>query len=494
MRFFSFFQKMIRPFYFSQDIPSQKNKSISLHTFFGWESISVDQTIQSGTYLYGLFRSVIKMFPKQTRAKQILVLGLGAGTCLRVIHKRFPDAHIVAVEYDEVMIQLTRGFFLKRHSYDWLEIKQGDVIDVLPLLNQSFDLIFVDLFCGSSVSPAVSRPEFLRQIHRLLSWDGYLIVNFYLEEASLSGKIEQVFSSHMKKRYGTNKIGFFRHYGKGRVGEVLPNGFFDKEQSRQYLASHTSRAKRTRLREGQNILGLQSLVGSISWERYVGDQAPDLSSGPQIRIIQWQPLTKHHVRGWIPVPRFLSSVYKKGIAIIDEELYWNKWSSQAKRQRSQFLRNSHFICESVDLETFKRAYHDSKALDWFTRTAFLRVITFHVLARPTNVNLWVIKNKNQEARIVAGLVTVDFHDISQSVHMCSFIHKEAKSESLGVPLIDQWYKHCLEHGIRFANFGILRQDSDPHAWQGYTNFKRQFHLQEICYPPLLFRIIFPSKR
>ena len=164
MRFFSFFQKMIRPFYFSQDIPSQKNKSISLHTFFGWESISVDQTIQSGTYLYGLFRSVIKMFPKQTRAKQILVLGLGAGTCLRVIHKRFPDAHIVAVEYDEVMIQLTRGFFLKRHSYDWLEIKQGDVIDVLPLLNQSFDLIFVDLFCGSSVSPAVSRPEFLPDI------------------------------------------------------------------------------------------------------------------------------------------------------------------------------------------------------------------------------------------------------------------------------------------------------------------------------------------
>ncbi len=494
MRFVSFVQKIIRRLYFSQDLISQKNKKISLHSFFGWESVSVDQTIQSGTYIYGFFRSIMKMFPKQTRAKQILVLGLGAGTCLKVIRKRFPEAHIVAIEYDEVMVQLAREFVLKKQSHDWLEIKQGDVLDVLPLLNQSFDLIFVDLFCGSRVSPSVSTSELLQQLQRLLSWEGYLVVNFYLEATSISQRVEAFFSSHGKKRYDTNDVGLFRHYGKGRIGEVLPEGFFDKEQSRQYLTAHTSRAKRTQLREEPGVLGLQSSLGSISWERYVGDHPPDLSPSSQIRLIQWQPLTSQQHRGWIPVPRYLSSIYKKGIAIIDQEAYWNMWSSQAKRQRAKFLHQENLFCERVDVKTFEQAYHDSKALDWFTRTAFLRVITFHVLARPASVNLWVIKDKNQEGRIIAGLVTVDFDDISQSVHMCSFIHKEAKSEALGVPLIDEWYKHCLDRGIRFANFGILRQGSDPRAWQGYTNFKRQFHLHEICYPPLLFRVVFLSKR
>ena len=494
MIFPSFFQRIIRRLYFSQDVTSQKNKKISLHSCFGWESVVVDQTIQSGTYIQGLFRLIMKMFPKQTRAKQILVLGLGAGTCLKIIHKRFPKAHIIAIEYDEVMIQLTRESFSKKQSYDWLEIKQGDVLDVLPLLNQSFDIIFVDLFCGSKVSPSVSTPEFLQQLHRLLSWEGYLVVNFYLEETSLSRWIEQVFSSHEKKSYNTNKIGLFRHYGKGRVGEVLPQGFLDKEQSRQYLTTHISKSKRTQLRENKGNLDLQSLLGFISWERYVGDQQPDLAASNYIRFIQWQPLTTQQQQGWIPVSRYLSSSYKKGIGIIDQQQYWNGWSLQAKRQRSKFFHSDHFVCERVDLKTFEQAYHDSKALDWFTRSAFLHVITFHVLARPSCVNFWVIKNKEQEGRIIAGLVTVDFEDISQSVHMSSFIHKDFKSESLGVPLIDEWYKHCLDRGIRFANFGILRQDRDPRAWQGYTNFKRQFHLYEICYPSLLFRIVLPSKR
>ncbi len=441
--------------------------------------------------MQAVFRGMLRLLPRGLTPRKILVLGLGAGGCVPVIQKRFPGVHLVALEYDDVMVALAKATYLREAKEGSVEIIVGDIRETLPRLAMEFDVILVDVFCGSKVAPVLSTKEVLEELSRLLTSRGYLLVNLFREREPVSKTIEDVFCLHTTKRVRYNDIGLFRHQGMGRPGEELPQGFQDREQSRFYLEA-LNPSTSTQIIQEHGMLGLRTRIGPVWVDRCVSSHEPSVSPTRHIRLISWQPTEGSQFPGWWRIPDPFACRFLKGVAILESPTYWTLWSSHAKRHRKKFLERDQYEIQEVDLQTFADAYHATKFLGPVTRRTFIRVLRYHLASHAEHVHLTVVRRLSDK-RILSGLATIDYPDISQSTHVIAFIHRDAQGTSVGVGLIDQWFRRCLDHQIRFLNFGILRGPRDPRSWQGYTDFKRQFHLIEILYPRPVFRIVFPKR-
>jgi predicted membrane-bound spermidine synthase len=102
---------------------------------------------------------------KGRRRRQVLLLGLGAGSVAQAVRALDPDARIVGVELDPGVVRLARRHFgLDRLG---VELVIGDALEFLKRDRQRFDLIVEDLFVGP--------PRSVRKPERLLA-DGYRLI------------------------------------------------------------------------------------------------------------------------------------------------------------------------------------------------------------------------------------------------------------------------------------------------------------------------------
>ena len=85
-------------------------------------------------------------------AGEALMLGLGSGAGPIALLANFPDMSVTVIEVDPVLIETTKKWFpLVRHylSTGRLRLEVGDANEVVPRLQQSYDLAFVDVYTGS---------------------------------------------------------------------------------------------------------------------------------------------------------------------------------------------------------------------------------------------------------------------------------------------------------------------------------------------------------
>lgn len=110
--------------------------------------------------------------------RQVLLLGLGAGSVAQAVRALDPDARIVGVELDPGVVRLARRHFgLDRLG---VELVIGDALEFLKRDRQRFDLIVEDLFVGPPRT--VRKPQWLladgyRLIRRRLRRGGYVTSN-----------------------------------------------------------------------------------------------------------------------------------------------------------------------------------------------------------------------------------------------------------------------------------------------------------------------------
>jgi len=473
--------EIIEPFFSRKEIFSFKNGKIKVTKFFGKYSVVAGGCFQSGPYVDRLFRKLLKKVPRSEKIKSVLVLGLGAGGVVREILKRFPQASIVAVEHDPVMIGLSHNYLGKKY-FDRLELISEDAGKFVAKTAREFDIIIVDLFKGSTVSHLLQKLSFVKKIGKLLQKDGYLLINFYRDEEKVVPIFDKVFSRWQNLKYSLNRMAVYRHFGQGKIGDPLPEKYINKEQSQIYLKTL---AQGGRLICAGKVYGIRKKFGFFYVESYVANQEPKIEKFPHIRIIFWQPLTKKFVRGWLP-NLFSGRLKQIGIAKVDSPRYFRNWSKHAQRHRKKWLNQKEFEISETDFETFKKAYHFSKSVDWFLRIGFLRVIKYHLGRHKEDVHLFCARSK-KDGKIIGGLAVVDYPDISQSTHVISFISPFAKNTSVGVGLIDHWHQHALENKLRFLNFGLVWRKGNPRAWKGYSRFKKQFNLYLLVCPRSLIK-------
>ena len=113
--------------------------------------------------------------------KRILILGLGGGVLSNAMHQISPDAEIVNVDIDPVVVKLARKYFdYSENEKVSTEIKDGRVFVKRALLKeQKFDWIVLDAFNGDYIPEHMMTKEFLTEVKDLLSENGFVSANTF---------------------------------------------------------------------------------------------------------------------------------------------------------------------------------------------------------------------------------------------------------------------------------------------------------------------------
>jgi spermidine synthase len=148
----------------------------------GKNRLYVAGMLQSGGLLEGVWKKALANI-NQPR-DNLLVLGLGGGTIVRLAAVKWPGVKIVSVEIDPVIIKLSKKFF-GMEAIPGLEIVSADAGEWVKKAvkeTKKFDLIVVDAYLKDEIPRRCKTAVFLNTIKRLLDKDGVAIFNQLLAE------------------------------------------------------------------------------------------------------------------------------------------------------------------------------------------------------------------------------------------------------------------------------------------------------------------------
>lgn len=172
---------------------------------------------QSGGILYSMWKGATKVLSSKYHVsgiKNVLILGLGAGTVAEVINKKWPDAKMVGVEIDPVMVDIGKKYF-NLNDVKNLKIVIDDAIKLKS--SENFDLIIVDLYKGYAIEKKIKSERFLQKIAQLLEKNGVVIFNVIsrqndnFEASIFLDKLHVIFKDNFCKRIIVNDIFFARN-------------------------------------------------------------------------------------------------------------------------------------------------------------------------------------------------------------------------------------------------------------------------------------------
>lgn len=190
---------------------SEKNGAIEVYKdIFGPWEISVDDCGQTTSYTHAMWVSAFKRLRaqlKKTDVKKVLMLGLGAGGQIGTIHKTFPHCALTVVEYDREMVQLAQETGLYK-PFPFPTVLLGDAKDVVPTIEDSFDLIILDLFAGPEPSPLGNDAHFIEQLRQRLTPQGLLLINIYKRAEYLETAL-RLFAHSAVWKFRLNNLGAF---------------------------------------------------------------------------------------------------------------------------------------------------------------------------------------------------------------------------------------------------------------------------------------------
>lgn len=162
---------------------SDFNGDIKLIRFADDLRLDVGGLTQSGNVMVGIFDiGLSHLLPKGYRPESILVLGLGGGSVIRYLRRRYPSARLTAVEIDPVMIDIARKHF-GVGKVKSLTIVNTDAVKFIKETKRKFSLILVDCYQGFKTPPGFDDIKVLQKMkaisdHLLINrlyWDDFKI-------------------------------------------------------------------------------------------------------------------------------------------------------------------------------------------------------------------------------------------------------------------------------------------------------------------------------
>jgi len=178
-------------FFEQKSVLSEKNGNIVVSSVFGKTDIFVGGFHQSSGYIQTMWRKALRHIRKSESIKTVLMLGLGGGSAVSELQKRFRGCAITVVEWDSEMIGLYRQIHPKNAPITVLE---GDATIIVPQTVDVFDLIIVDLFKGNETPKDLGDHPMVRAIARCVAPEGCCILN-----AFVSLDLPQIFDEHFSQ-------------------------------------------------------------------------------------------------------------------------------------------------------------------------------------------------------------------------------------------------------------------------------------------------------
>ncbi|MCU1473216.1 MAG: hypothetical protein JWQ92_1284 [Amnibacterium sp.] len=114
---------------------------------------------------------------------RVLVLGLGGGTMVRILHQLTRPALMTVVELDPVVVDVAFSHMGLAGLTD-LDVRIGDVRDVLPALagSEPYDLLFEDVFFDGLAANGIEQEEYLDALAALVTSSGWLVFNRWFRD------------------------------------------------------------------------------------------------------------------------------------------------------------------------------------------------------------------------------------------------------------------------------------------------------------------------
>lgn len=466
--------------------PSEKNGLIVGRRSFGVWSVTVDGYDQSTPYIRTMWRRALKRVPRHPVVRQVLLLGLGAGSIVRDLHRRFPGCRVTAIEWDPEMVALSR----RLQAYpptEAPEVLVGDALEIVPKLGRTFDLIVFDLYRGQNPEPRIAGAAFQQALRDHLAPHGSLLMNVF-KTRSLFDATDAFFSRHRTWQYQFNHLALYRHFGMGNPGDPLPSGYVPFRSDEAFLRREEKSNPLFHVIGRPGCFGKMWHHGPFHFEGYTSNEEPIIDTTGPRRLVIWQPINRlDKPEGWHRSWAQMNP-YKTGYAVIeDAERFWKNWSEHAQRHRKRFLQDEKYGIEEVSYEKFRAAYARSDKLPSMKRL-YLDLIERRHRSNGELMHFFAAKEKGT-GEIIAGLVVQDIPESHQSVHVIAFFLPKAAHTSVNVGLIDFWFRHAIVKGICFLDFDLFWAPGEPRAWKGFSRFKSQFGTHFIRYPNPLIRFV-----
>ncbi len=138
------------------------------------QSVSVNTPDLPRRYWY---KAVEEVSSRLANPGRVLVIGVGGGTILHLLSRKFPGLKMVGVEIDEEILRIARQFF-ELEKIPNLEIVTGDGGEyVASYQGDPLDLVFVDAYLGGNFPLHFNEEQFLSELKRIVAPGGLVVVN-----------------------------------------------------------------------------------------------------------------------------------------------------------------------------------------------------------------------------------------------------------------------------------------------------------------------------
>ncbi|MBI3633971.1 MAG: methyltransferase domain-containing protein [Candidatus Vogelbacteria bacterium] len=430
-----------------------------------------------GDYVDSLWREFIYKYKRYVRPQRVLILGVGAGRVIDVVAKLWPEATIDALDYDPVMIEIGR----ERHSCCKHKVNYiiGDAKVYLESCKSHYDLILIDLFSGNQPAPILKNQSFLSHLRTVASRGALILANI---ATVLSKPSQDIFDAWYKAfpeavpdKYSGNKLSV-------ALINRIPDHYYNIFQSEPYAKSLEKSGLKIVGKPGEYFF-IQSLFAGFG---VITAMHTDMMPTPeQIRkdsgithgIIFWSPWR----RVFAPKPwhkNFLPPLHQRGNGVsIVKQNYKDSWSQTSRRDLKKFL-SSDIEIKRVTKEKFVAGLGQS-LLSNSLKKVFASMLERLSAAK---IEYWVTE---KDGEVLGGLAVMDYGNTS--AHLVAYMTKRGQEYQAGTGLIDYWNQYALKSGIKYLNFGNIRESGEPRAWQGYSDFKRKFMDREIVIENEYFR-------
>lgn len=127
----------------------------------------------------------------QESPKNVLLVGIGAGSLVRFLHHYIPDCRIDAVDHSAHIINLARGYFSMPEN-DHVVIHCRDGYDFLQEFRtmKKYDLILIDAFDQQGMATKIYSASFFQLCAESLTPEGILCSNLWSGRAEVMARIE----------------------------------------------------------------------------------------------------------------------------------------------------------------------------------------------------------------------------------------------------------------------------------------------------------------
>jgi spermidine synthase len=136
--------------------------------------------------------SALLLRPEPRWPRRTLLIGLGAASLTKFLHRHRPDAKLTVVEIEPAVVATARQHFRLPDEDARLRILIGDGADYVASARARFDLILVDGFDAQAHTGMLDTLPFYANCQARLSDDGLLVANLLSKRKDFQRSVDRL--------------------------------------------------------------------------------------------------------------------------------------------------------------------------------------------------------------------------------------------------------------------------------------------------------------